>query len=204
MDHQLTPADAWQRLREGNQRFVTGTSSHPNQDALHRASLVETQHPFAVIFGCSDSRLAAEIIFDLGLGDIFVVRTAGQVIDDAVLGSLEFSVGVLNVPLIVVLGHDRCGAVSATIESLDSGVMPVGFLRELVERITPSVLTSRRNGVTDLNATVVEHIKQTSKRMVDSSRVIADAVEKGSTAVMGVTYRLEDGKAEIVSGIGDL
>ncbi len=204
MDNQLTPADAWQRLREGNQRFVTGTSSHPNQDALHRASLVETQHPFAVIFGCSDSRLAAEIIFDLGLGDIFVVRTAGQVIDDAVLGSLEFSVGVLNVPLIVVLGHDRCGAVSATIESLDSGVMPVGFLRELVERITPSVLTSRRNGVTDLNATVVEHIKQTSKRMVDSSRVIADAVEKGSTAVMGVTYRLEDGKAEIVSGIGDL
>lgn len=181
-----------------------GTSSHPNQDALHRASLVETQHPFAVIFGCSDSRLAAEIIFDLGLGDVFVVRTAGQVIDDAVLGSLEFSVSVLNVPLIVVLGHDRCGAVSATMDSLDSGEMPVGFLRELVERITPSVLTSRRNGVTDLNATVVEHIKQTSKRMVDSSRVIADAVEQGSTAVMGVTYRLEDGKAEIVSGIGDL
>lgn len=204
VNNQLTPADAWQRLREGNQRFVTGTSSHPNQDALHRASLVETQHPFAVIFGCSDSRLAAEIIFDLGLGDVFVVRTAGQVIDDAVLGSLEFSVSVLNVPLIVVLGHDRCGAVSATMDSLDSGVMPVGFLRELVERITPSVLTSRRNGVTDLNATVVEHIKQTSKRMVDSSRVIADAVERGSTAVMGVTYRLEDGKAEIVSGIGDL
>nr|WP_171586452.1 MULTISPECIES: carbonic anhydrase [unclassified Arthrobacter] len=204
VNNQLTPADAWQRLRDGNQRFVTGTSSHPNQDALHRASLVETQHPFAVIFGCSDSRLAAEIIFDLGLGDVFVVRTAGQVIDDAVLGSLEFSVSVLNVPLIVVLGHDRCGAVSATMDSLDSGVMPVGFLRELVERITPSVLTSRRNGVTDLNATVVEHIKQTSKRMVDSSRVIADAVEQGSTAVMGVTYRLEDGKAEIVSGIGDL
>lgn len=204
VNNQLTPADAWQRLREGNERFVTGTSSHPNQDALHRASLVETQHPFAVIFGCSDSRLAAEIIFDLGLGDVFVVRTAGQVIDDAVLGSLEFSVSVLNVPLIVVLGHDRCGAVSATMDSLDSGVMPVGFLRELVERITPSVLTSRRNGVTDLNATVVEHIKQTSKRMVDSSRVIADAVERGSTAVMGVTYRLEDGKAEIVSGIGDL
>ncbi|MHA7277296.1 carbonic anhydrase [Arthrobacter sp. HLT1-21] len=202
MDNQSTPAQAWQRLREGNLRFVSGESSHPNQDALHRASLVDTQHPFAVIFGCSDSRLAAEIIFDLGLGDVFVVRTAGQVIDDAVLGSLEFSVSVLNVPLIVVLGHDRCGAVSATINALDSGVMPVGFLRELVERITPSVLTSRRNGVTDLNATVVEHIKQTSKRMVDSSRVIADAVEQGSTAVIGVTYRLQDGTAEIVSGFG--
>ena len=202
MDNQLTPADAWLRLRDGNLRFVSGTSSHPNQDALHRASLVDTQHPFAVIFGCSDSRLAAEIIFDLGLGDVFVVRTAGQVIDDAVLGSLEFSVSVLSVPLIVVLGHDRCGAVSATIDAIDSGEMPAGFLRELVERITPSVLTSRRNGVTDINSTVVEHIKQTSQRMVDSSRVIADAVERGSTAVMGVTYRLEDGKAEIVSGFG--
>lgn len=204
MDNQLTPALAWQRLRDGNLRFVAGQSSHPNQDALHRASLVDTQHPFAVIFGCSDSRLAAEIIFDLGLGDVFVVRTAGQVIDDAVLGSLEFSVSVLNVPLIVVLGHDRCGAVTATINAIDSGVMPVGFLRELVERITPSVLTSRRNGVTDVNATVVEHIKQTSQRMVDSSRVIADAVERGSTAVIGVTYRLEDGNAEIVSGFGAL
>lgn len=202
MDNQLTPADAWSRLRDGNLRFVSGSSSHPNQDALHRASLVDTQHPFATIFGCSDSRLAAEIIFDLGLGDIFVVRTAGQVIDDAVLGSLEFSVSVLNVPLIVVLGHDRCGAVSATIDAIDSGEMPAGFLRELVERITPSVLTSQRNGVTDINATVVEHIKQTSKRMVDSSRVIADAVENGTTAVMGVTYRLKDGKAEIVSGFG--
>ena len=204
MTNQLTPAESWQRLHEGNLRFVSGQSSHPNQDALHRASLINTQHPFAVIFGCSDSRLAAEIIFDLGLGDVFVVRTAGQVIDDAVLGSLEFSVSVLNVPLIVVLGHDRCGAVSATIDALDSGVMPGGFLRELVERITPSVLTARRNGDTDVNSTVVEHIKQTSKRMVDSSRVIADAVEQGSTAVIGVTYRLDDGKAEIVSGSGAL
>ena len=99
----LTPALAWRRLREGNERFVNGESSHPNQDASRRSSLVENQHPFAVIFGCSDSRLAAEIIFDLGLGDAFVVRTAGQVIDDAVLGSLEYSIGVLAVPLIVVL-----------------------------------------------------------------------------------------------------
>ncbi|HET9348996.1 MAG TPA: carbonic anhydrase, partial [Arthrobacter sp.] len=105
----LTPALAWRRLREGNERFVSGKSSHPNQDASRRSSLVENQHPFAVIFGCSDSRLAAEIIFDLGLGDAFVVRTAGQVIDDAVLGSLEYSVSELDVPLIVVLGHGHCG-----------------------------------------------------------------------------------------------
>ncbi|WP_028280182.1 carbonic anhydrase [Arthrobacter sp. H5] len=204
MTKQLTPAQAWLKLRDGNARFISAASSHPNQDASHRASLINTQNPFAVIFGCSDSRLAAEIIFDLGLGDVFVVRTAGQVIDDAVLGSLEYSVSLLQVPLIVILGHDNCGAVTATMDAIDTGEMPTGFIRDLVERITPSVLTSRRNGVTDVNGTVVEHIKQTSKRLVDSSRVISDAVQRGSTAVVGITYRLDDGKADVVSGFGAL
>ena len=184
----LTPALAWRRLREGNERFVNGESSHPNQDASRRSSLVENQHPFAVIFGCSDSRLAAEIIFDLGLGDAFVVRTAGQVIDDAVLGSLEYSISVLGVPLIVVLGHDSCGAVSATKSAVETGQMPVGFMRDLVERITPSVLTSLRNGETEVNDMVVEHVKQTSQRLVDSSRVISDSIETGRAAVIGLAY----------------
>ena len=193
----LTPALAWRRLREGNERFVNGESSHPNQDASRRSSLVENQHPFAVIFGCSDSRLAAEIIFDLGLGDAFVVRTAGQVIDDAVLGSLEYSIGVLAVPLIVVLGHDSCGAVSATKTAVETGQMPVGFIRDLVERITPSVLTSLRNNQTEVNDMVVEHVKQTSQRLVDSSRVISDAIESGRAAVIGLSYSLEEGHAEL-------
>lgn len=200
----LTPALAWRRLREGNERFVNGESSHPNQDASRRSSLVENQHPFAVIFGCSDSRLAAEIIFDLGLGDAFVVRTAGQVIDDAVLGSLEYSIGVLAVPLIVVLGHDSCGAVSATKTAVETGRMPVGFIRDLVERITPSVLTSLRNNETEVNDMVVEHVKQTSHRLVDSSRVISDAIESGRAAVIGLSYSLKEGRADLVSGIGEL
>jgi carbonic anhydrase len=200
----LTPALAWRRLREGNERFVNGESSHPNQDASRRSSLVENQHPFAVIFGCSDSRLAAEIIFDLGLGDAFVVRTAGQVIDDAVLGSLEDSIGVLAVPLIVVLGHDSCGAVSATKTAVETGQMPVGFIRDLVERITPSVLTSLRNDETEVNQMVVEHVKQTSHRLVDSSRVISDAIESGRAAVIGLSYSLAEGRADLVSGIGEL
>lgn len=200
----LTPALAWRRLREGNERFVKGESSHPNQDASRRSSLVENQHPFAVIFGCSDSRLAAEIIFDLGLGDAFVVRTAGQVIDDAVLGSLEYSIGVLAVPLIVVLGHDSCGAVSATKTAVETGQMPVGFIRDLVERITPSVLTSLRNDETEVNQMVVEHVKQTSQRLVDSSRVISAAIESGRAAVIGLSYSLADGRADLVSGIGEL
>ncbi|GHD09620.1 carbonic anhydrase [Zhihengliuella salsuginis] len=200
----LTPAEAWQLLQEGNARFVAGDTAHPNQNAARRDELVNAQNPFAVIFGCSDSRLAAEIIFDVGLGDVFVVRTAGQVIDDAVLGSLEYSVAVLDVPLIVVLGHDSCGAVTATREAYDSGVMPPGFIRDLVERITPSVLTADRAGITDINETVVEHVKQTTARMVESSRTLADAVEAGRTAVIGVTYRLAEGKAELVSGHGSL
>lgn len=200
----LSPADAWQRLADGNQRFVSGHSRHPNQDAARRTSLVTAQHPFAVIFGCSDSRLAAEIIFDVGLGDVFVVRTAGQVIDDAVLGSLEYSVSVLGVPLIVILGHDSCGAVTATMNAIETGDMPTGFLRDLVERITPSVLTARRAGVTDVNTTVIEHTKQTAQRLVDSSRVISDAVEGGSVAVIGVSYRLDEGNAVLVSGFGAL
>ncbi|GAA3703432.1 carbonic anhydrase [Arthrobacter ginkgonis] len=201
---QLTPAQAWRRLREGNDRFVSGTSAHPNQDASRRQSLAEQQNPFAVIFGCADSRLAAEIIFDVGLGDVFVVRTAGHVIDDAVLGSLEYSVAMLNVPLIVVLGHDSCGAVSATVEAFETGIMPPGFIRDLVERITPSVITAHRNGILDVNGSVVEHVQQTTQRMVDASKVISAAVDDGRTAVIGVTYRLAEGKAEMVSGFGAL
>ncbi|OMH23812.1 carbonic anhydrase [Tersicoccus phoenicis] len=196
---ELSPADAWQRLADGNRRFVSGQSQHPNQDAARRTALVNEQHPFAVIFGCSDSRLAAEIIFDVGLGDVFVIRTAGQVIDDAVLGSLEYSVAVLAVPLIVVLGHDSCGAVTATRDAVDSGEMPTGFIRDLVERITPSVLTAKRGGHQDLPSMIDEHVRQTAARLGDNSRVIAEAVEAGRTAVVGVSYHLEDGSGVVVS-----
>ena len=134
------PVSAWKALRQGNDRFVSGTSLHPSQGIADRAKLVGGQHPTAVLFGCGDSRVAAEIIFDQGLGDMFVVRTAGHVIDDAVHGSIEYAVGVLNVPLIVVLGHDSCGAVKATLDALDDGNVPPGFIRSIVERVAPSIL----------------------------------------------------------------
>ncbi|MEX5299313.1 carbonic anhydrase [Kocuria sp. CPCC 205292] len=197
-----TPAAAWQRLREGNARFVAGESMHPNQDASRRQSVAGGQNPFAVIFGCSDSRLAAEIIFDLGLGDAFVVRTAGQVIDDAVLGSIEYSVANLGTPLIMVLGHDSCGAVTAAHDVAGSGQMPRGFQRDLIERIMPSVLETQRAGRQDVNSAVVEHTKQTASRLMEQSRVIADAVSNGDVAVVGVFYHLEDGEAELVHGHG--
>ncbi len=200
----LTPAEAWKKLSDGNLRFVNGASSHPNQDASHRASLVDTQHPFAVIFGCSDSRLAAEIIFDLGLGDAFVVRTAGHVIDNTVLGSLEYSIAYLRVPLIVILGHDSCGAVTATKGAVETGEMPAGFIRDLVERITPSVLTSLRRDQHDVNDMVVEHVRQTAERLVENSPIIASAVAEHRTAVVGLAYRLQEGRADLVSNFGTL
>ncbi|MEO6531192.1 MAG: carbonic anhydrase [Specibacter sp.] len=200
-----TPAEAWSTLIAGNGRFVEGKSSHPNQDAARRASLLSTQHPFAVIFGCSDSRLAAEIIFDLGLGDAFVVRTAGHVIDNTVLGSLEYSVDYLDVPLIVVLGHDSCGAVTATKEAVATGKMPAGFIRDLVERITPSVLTSlRKNKDSDVSDMIEEHVRQTAARLVENSPIIATAVARQRTAVVGLTYRLSDGSADLVYSNGSI
>ncbi|MCW4466058.1 carbonic anhydrase [Glutamicibacter sp. MNS18] len=200
--HALTPAEALAKLQEGNLRFINGQNEHPNQDGGRRQSLVSGQDPFAVIFGCSDSRLAAEIIFDVGLGDMFVVRTAGHVIDSASLGSLEFAVDILNIPLIVILGHDSCGAVTSAIEAKKSGVLPKGFIRDLVEHITPSVFAAERKGFTDVNSTVVEHVKETSERLVDRSRIIGDAIAEGRTAVVGVSYHLSDGEAQVVSGFG--
>jgi len=137
----LTPAEAWQRLQDGNARFVADAMQHPSQGAAHRTAVAQEQHPYAVLFGCSDSRVAAEIIFDQGLGDLFVVRTAGHVLDTTVIGSIEYGVDVLGAPLVVVLGHDRCGAVGAATQALLTSRMPTGFVRAVVDRVIPSLLT---------------------------------------------------------------
>ena len=142
-----SPITAWKALKEGNERFVAGQPEHPSQSVEHRASLASGQKPTAAVFGCGDSRVAAEIIFDQGLGDMFVVRTAGHVLDSAVLGSIEFAVTVLDVPLIVILGHNSCGAVKATLAALDDGVLPGGYVRDVVERVAPSILLGRREGL---------------------------------------------------------
>src|SRR3954470_15968132 len=156
---------AWKALKEGNERFVAGQPLHPSQSIEDRTRLAAGQKPTAVVFGCADSRVAAEIIFDQGLGDMFVVRTAGHVIDSAVLGSIEYAVTVLDVPLIVVLGHDSCGAVKATLEALDTGVMPGGFVRDIVERITPSVLLGRRDGLTRVDEFEARHVIETGAQL---------------------------------------
>lgn len=189
---------------EGNQRFVESTRLHPNQDADHRASLAPGQTPFAVLFGCSDSRLAAEIIFDRGLGDLFVVRTAGQVTGSEVLGSIEYGVGVLGTPLVVVLGHDSCGAVVAAREAVVEGTNPPGYLRDIVERVTPSVLAARAAGENDVDGIVDVHIQRTSELLVERSSLLADEIAAGRCAVAGLSYRLADGTVRLVASHGPL
>jgi carbonic anhydrase len=198
------PATAWKALKEGNERFVAGKPAHPSQSVDHRASLADGQKPTAVVFGCADSRVAAEIIFDQGLGDMFVVRTAGHVIDSAVLGSIEYAVTVLDVPLIVVLGHDSCGAVAATLTALDDGVIPRGYVRDLVERVTPSVLTGRREGLTAVDEFEAHHIRETAAQLLTRSTAILERIPTGELAIAGVTYHLADGRAVLRNSVGDI
>ena len=191
---QPTPAEAWKRLKDGNRRFVEGSNEHPNQDTIRRTDLASGQFPFASIFGCGDSRLAAEIIFDLGLGDAFVVRTAGHVLENAALGSLEYAVDEFETPIVMVLGHDSCGAVTAASKSLESGEMPHGFIRNLVQHILPSVMSPKLPENPVVNDMVREHTRH----------IISDAVVEGKVAVIGVFYHLKEGKAELVFSSQDL
>ncbi|PZG28014.1 carbonic anhydrase [Spongiactinospora gelatinilytica] len=197
-----SPADALELLLTGNRRFVAGAPQHPNQDAARRAETAPGQRPFAVVFGCSDSRLAAEIIFDQGLGDLFVVRTAGHVAGPEVLGSIEYAVSVLDCPLVVVLGHDSCGAVAAARAAVAGGVSTTGYVRDVIERVTSSVLAARAAGLTEDDDIIAEHIRRTAELLADRSRVLADQITTGRTAVVGLSYRLADGSARLVTTRG--
>ncbi|MFI7023032.1 carbonic anhydrase [Micromonospora sp. NPDC049900] len=186
-------------LIAGNRRFVTDTLRHPNQNASHRAAVAAEQHPFAVIVGCSDSRLAAEIIFDRGLGDLFVVRTAGHTIGPEVLGSVEYAVSVLRTPLVVVLGHDSCGAVQAARAAAATGTAPSGHLRAVVDAVVPSLRRAEQAGIDDLDAIVDIHIAQTVEAMLESSEALAAEVAAGGCAVVGMSYRLAAGEVRTVA-----
>ncbi|MEU2516845.1 carbonic anhydrase [Streptomyces syringium] len=202
MTDSLTPQEAFEMLLAGNQRFIAGTPEHPNQDAARRTEVVPAQSPFAVLFGCSDSRLAAEIVFDRGLGDLFVVRTAGHVAGPEVLGSIEYGVNVLGCPLVVVLGHDSCGAVAATRSAVQDGTTATGYVRDVIERVTTSVLAVRAAGLTEEDDFIAEHIRHTVDLLLDRSRTLAEAVVAGRVAVVGLSYRLADGTAQLVTARG--
>jgi carbonic anhydrase len=207
----LSPSEAWTRLREGNERFVADTPAHPSQNADRRRELQAAQHPHTVIFGCSDSRVAAEIIFDQGLGDVFVVRTAGHVVDTTVVGSIEYGVEVLGASLVVVLGHDSCGAVAAAAHTLATGEQPPGFVRAVVDRVIPSIASitsgdqaAAMAALSDQNVLRREHVKHTVGMLHGYSAALADAVKEGRCAVVGLEYDLAEGSARMVDVIGEV
>jgi carbonic anhydrase len=199
-----SPLTAWKALKEGNERFVAGQPHHPSQSIEDRTRLAHSQKPTAVLFGCADSRVAAEIIFDQGLGDMFVVRTAGHVIDSAVLGSIEYAVTVLNVPLVAVLGHDSCGAVKATLSAIDDGEVPGGYVRDIVERITPSVLQGRHAGLTRVDEFETRHVNDTVTQLRVRSASIAERLAAGTLAIVGLTYHLAEGRVVLRDYLGDI
>lgn len=196
------PEQAWEEMARGNERFVAGTPLHPRQDVDRRTEVAPAQYPHAALFGCSDSRLAAEIIFDKGLGDLFVVRNAGQVISSSVVGSLEYAVGVLQVPLIVVLGHDECGAVRAAIDSQGPTAPTLTpHIENLIAPILPAVrrvAQYRRVDPTTIDAQAVgrEHLRDTIGELLESSELIREAVAAGTLGIVGANYRLLEGRAE--------
>jgi carbonic anhydrase len=193
-----TPAEALSELLAGNHRFVTGERIHPHQDAERRAAVAVAQRPFAVVFGCSDSRLAAEIIFDRGLGDLFVVRTAGHIIGAEVQASIEYGVTVLGAPLVVVLGHDSCGAIQATRDALRGVPLPDPGLRAIIDRVTPSLREARDNQLTDDDEVAAYHVQKTIDMLTRPDSAVTDAVAAGKCAVVGMTYRLSDGRVTVV------
>jgi carbonic anhydrase len=196
MTERRTPAQVWREMSRGNERFVAGTPAHPRQDVERRTELAHAQAPHAALFGCSDSRLAAEIIFDKGLGDLFVVRNAGQVISDSVIGSLEYAVAVLDVPLIVVLGHDECGAVRAAIDSEKPDATPLPpHIAQLIAPIRPAVkrVPHRDGGEPDILEVGREHLRDTVAELLERSELIGAAIAAGTLAVVGANYRLREG-----------
>ena len=204
----LTPAEAWATLRTGNDRFVADAPLHPSQGADRRRETSAAQHPHTVLFGCSDSRVAAEIIFDQGLGDVFVVRTAGHVLDTTVIGSIEYGVNILGTPLVVVLGHDSCGAIAAAAHTLSTGEQADGFVRAVVDRVIPSIvnITSSTGSLATLDPDTLrrEHVRHTVDMLHGYSAALADAVAEGRLAIVGVEYTLADGRARLVEVVGDV
>ncbi len=198
-EEKLSGKEAQKRLIEGNERFVHGASVHPDQAVDRRKALREGQHPFAAVLSCADSRVPPELLFDQGLGDLFVVRSAGQVVDHAVLGSLQYGVAELGTPLLVVLGHSRCGAVKATVEAVEKHAKPTGTdIDALVSAIRPSVQEAEELGATEKNILSIS-IDLNVERIVErlkAAPVLAAAAKTRKVKIVGATYDLASGEVE--------
>ncbi len=190
--------DPLKLLLDGNQRFATAQAMHPHQTAARRDEVASGQKPSAVIVGCADSRVPPEVVFDQGLGDVFVVRVAGEVVDDTALGSIEFAVAKLGARLIVVLGHERCGAVEA---ALKGGPVP-GHVGRVVDAIKPAISKAAAEPGDALENAVRDNVRAVVVRLRASEPVLAPLVRDGSLRVVGAVYDLDTGVAQVVEGAG--
>ena len=193
----ISPDEALKKLIDGNNRFVQSAQAQKDIGNNRRTELTKGQHPFAVILSCSDSRVPPEHIFDQGLGDIFVVRVAGNVADSIELGSVEYAAEHLGVPLILVLGHQSCGAVKATVD----GGKPEGNIESIVKKIAPAVKKARETVKEKdklLDAAILENTKSTAKTLTKKSSIIKHLVEEKKVKIAAGVYNMATGKVELV------
>jgi carbonic anhydrase len=197
-----TIADALTRLREGNRRFVSGFrgADAPAHQA-RRAALATAQRPFAIILGCSDSRVPAEIVFDQGLGDLFVIRVAGNIVAPSQVGSVEFAAERFGTSLVVVLGHSQCGAILATLEAVRSQPNQSPNLRSIVDRIRPSVETVLAAGATHeedhlVRLAVRGNVRASVDHLRHGSALLEQLIHEGRLLVVGAEYSLETGEVD--------
>jgi len=192
--HSVSGKEANKMMIEGNKRYVTGKATHKHQDSTRRMDVTGGQHPFAIVISCSDSRVPPEIIFDQGIGDLFVIRLAGNIVDDAALGSIEYAVEHLGSKYIMVLGHESCGAVKATV---DGGEAP-GHIGTIVKAIKPAI-DSVRGRTADLPEVGMRaNVAMTVQMLKTADPFLKPLFEKGELMIVGARYDLDDGRVDIM------
>lgn len=195
----LTPDRALEALMQGNARFRAGQVPPGAADPARRAALAAGQAPFAAILTCADSRTGPELLFHAGLGEIFVVRNAGNVADTAAIGSLEYAVAALGVPLVMVLGHEACGAAAAAVAMAERDTDLPGHLRDMLLPLLPAALAASRAGGDKTERAVVENVTRMRDRLLRVSPVIGAAAAAGRLRVVGARYDLDDGQVSLLS-----
>jgi carbonic anhydrase len=193
----LTPDQALALLKEGNAKFIGDTPLHGVQDRAQRMAIARGQAPIAVLVGCSDSRVPPELLFGRGLGELFIVRNAGNTVDTAALGSIQYAVAELGVPLIVVLGHERCGAVQAAVAVVKDDATFPGSIGQMIEPIIPAVLHAQHQEGDLLDNAVRENVRGAVMRLRDSPEpILLEPLQARRLKIVGAHYDLEDGTVD--------
>ncbi|MGH3645837.1 MAG: carbonic anhydrase, partial [Micromonosporaceae bacterium] len=192
------PGSALRRLLAGNGRFVAGRQRHPRQSRERLRELAHGQHPYAITLGCADSRVPPELLFDQGLGDIFDQRVAGNVIDDLMLGSIEFGIEEFGSPLLLVLGHERCGAITATVEAIRTGHTPPGHIGAIVEVLRPVVEPVMDRPGDPVENGVRANVRAVVKQLRQRSHLVQEKIKTGELRVYGARYDLDTGRVTLL------